>query len=233
MFRRGSQVVRPGSAKALSRVRFPPSPPPLHSVKCNLPQRGGSRTGGSMPTSCKAGLSSNSQREFWRARMATQLPSIPALASKFAWSANSETRARCATRFRTAKLFSISRFARIGAARPRLSHPAAAGWSVFPGGKRRIHCRRQIVHVVQDNSRSPPNLVTRSCLDRFKMLGQGITMKKSLLLLGVLALLPLAAKADMRIPSSVFTMEEIEEAKAEALEEEEPLIFVYTDPGTS
>ena len=67
----------------------------------------------------------------------------------------------------------------------------------------------------------------------FQILGQSITMKKSLLLLGVLALLPLAAKGDMRIPSSVFTMEEIEEAKAEALEEEEPLIFVYTDPGTS
>lgn len=58
-------------------------------------------------------------------------------------------------------------------------------------------------------------------------------MKKSLLLLGVLALLPLVAKGDMRIPSSVYTMEEIEEAKAEALEEEEPLIFVYTDPRTS
>ena len=58
-------------------------------------------------------------------------------------------------------------------------------------------------------------------------------MKKSLLLLGVLASLPLVAKGDMRIPSSVFTMEEIEEAKAEALEEEAPLIFVYTDPGTS
>lgn len=39
--------------------------------------------------------------------------------------------------------------------------------------------------------------------------------------------------AELRIPSSVFTMEELEEAKAEAYEEEEPLIFVYTDPGST
>lgn len=58
-------------------------------------------------------------------------------------------------------------------------------------------------------------------------------MKRSLLLLCVLAFLPLAGMADMRIPSSVFTVDELEEAKAEALEEEEPLIFVYTDPQTS
>ncbi|MEM9280363.1 MAG: hypothetical protein AAGA96_00920 [Verrucomicrobiota bacterium] len=58
-------------------------------------------------------------------------------------------------------------------------------------------------------------------------------MKRSLLALGILILLPIGAAADMRIPSSVFTMEELEEAKAEAVEEQEPLIFVFTDPGTT
>ncbi|MEM7699510.1 MAG: hypothetical protein AAF236_14020 [Verrucomicrobiota bacterium] len=41
------------------------------------------------------------------------------------------------------------------------------------------------------------------------------------------------AYSDIRIPSSVFTMEELDEAKAKAAEDEEPLIFVYTDPGTT
>ncbi len=41
------------------------------------------------------------------------------------------------------------------------------------------------------------------------------------------------AFADLRIPSSVFEMSELDEAKAEAQEKKEPLIFVYTDPGTS
>lgn len=47
------------------------------------------------------------------------------------------------------------------------------------------------------------------------------------------SLLLFAVNADVRIPSSVFNMEELEEAKAEAFEEKKPLIFVYTDPGTS
>lgn len=42
-----------------------------------------------------------------------------------------------------------------------------------------------------------------------------------------------SAQAELRIPSSVFTMEELEEAKAEAREEKEPLIFLYTDPAST
>jgi hypothetical protein len=41
------------------------------------------------------------------------------------------------------------------------------------------------------------------------------------------------AKAELRVPSSVFTMEELDEAKAKAAKDEEPLIIVYTDPGTT
>jgi hypothetical protein len=48
----------------------------------------------------------------------------------------------------------------------------------------------------------------------------------SLLLLGVLPALAL------EIPRHVFTLDKLEEAKAEAIEKNEPIIFVYTDPGT-
>ena len=41
------------------------------------------------------------------------------------------------------------------------------------------------------------------------------------------------ASAELRIPSSVFKMDELAEAKLKAAEDEEPLIFVYTDPGTT
>ncbi|MEM6916414.1 MAG: hypothetical protein AAF491_07585 [Verrucomicrobiota bacterium] len=58
-------------------------------------------------------------------------------------------------------------------------------------------------------------------------------MKTLLSLVTVLALAGSLSHAELRIPSSVFTMEELEEAKAEAYEEEEPLIFVYTDPGST
>ena len=40
-------------------------------------------------------------------------------------------------------------------------------------------------------------------------------------------------RAELRVSSSVFTVDELEEAKAEALEKKEPLIFVYTDPGST
>lgn len=58
-------------------------------------------------------------------------------------------------------------------------------------------------------------------------------MKRIVSLICLCSLLLFAVNADVRIPSSVFNMEELEEAKAEAFEEKKPLIFVYTDPGTS
>lgn len=41
------------------------------------------------------------------------------------------------------------------------------------------------------------------------------------------------AGAALKVPSSVFKMEELAEAKAKAAKDEKPLIFVYTDPGSS
>lgn len=32
------------------------------------------------------------------------------------------------------------------------------------------------------------------------------------------------------IPRSVYTVDQLEEAKAEALEDSQPVVFVYTDP---
>lgn len=49
----------------------------------------------------------------------------------------------------------------------------------------------------------------------------------SLLLLGLIPALAL------EIPRHVYTLDKLEEAKAEALEKSEPIIFVYTDPGTT
>tara|TARA_B100000886_G_C20163872_1_gene383233 strand:- start:58 stop:234 length:177 start_codon:yes stop_codon:yes gene_type:complete len=39
--------------------------------------------------------------------------------------------------------------------------------------------------------------------------------------------------AGLKVPRSVFKMSELESAKTEAIESEKPLIFVYTDPGTT
>lgn len=41
------------------------------------------------------------------------------------------------------------------------------------------------------------------------------------------------AQAELKIPGSVFKMDELAEAKAKAAKMEKPLVFVYTDPGTS
>ncbi len=45
-------------------------------------------------------------------------------------------------------------------------------------------------------------------------------------------LLTSPAHADIDVPSSVFTMEELDEAKERAIKDEEPLVFVYTDTAT-
>lgn len=37
----------------------------------------------------------------------------------------------------------------------------------------------------------------------------------------------------LEIPRHVYTLDKLEEAKAEAIEKSEPIIFVYTDPGTT
>ena len=42
-----------------------------------------------------------------------------------------------------------------------------------------------------------------------------------------------AMSSDVKLPSSVFAMDELEEAKAEAAKKKEPLIFVYTNPAST
>ena len=58
-------------------------------------------------------------------------------------------------------------------------------------------------------------------------------MKKSFLAAAVLWGVAQVALADLRIPGSVFEIDKLEEAKTKASQEKMPLIFVYTDPGTS
>jgi hypothetical protein len=48
--------------------------------------------------------------------------------------------------------------------------------------------------------------------------------------IGLLLGLTHFSSAEIRIPSSVHTIAEIEEAKAEASKESKPLVFVLTDP---
>ena len=42
-----------------------------------------------------------------------------------------------------------------------------------------------------------------------------------------------ASQAELKIPRGVFKMDELAKAKAKAAESNEPLVFVYTDPGTT
>ncbi|MEM7384063.1 MAG: hypothetical protein AAF514_03880 [Verrucomicrobiota bacterium] len=54
-------------------------------------------------------------------------------------------------------------------------------------------------------------------------------MKKILLLCGVLGLASVA-QAELKVPGSVFKMEELGKAKAKAAATQKPLVFVVTDP---
>ena len=48
-----------------------------------------------------------------------------------------------------------------------------------------------------------------------------------------LAALTHASFGNLTIPRSVFKMADLEAAKTKATENEKPLIFVYTDPGST
>ena len=39
--------------------------------------------------------------------------------------------------------------------------------------------------------------------------------------------------AELKIPRTVYKVGDLEEAKTKATEKEKPLVFVYTDPGTT
>ena len=58
-------------------------------------------------------------------------------------------------------------------------------------------------------------------------------MKMLLHLCGFVLLFTMSVRAELRVSSSVFTIDKLAEAKAKAVKDEEPLIFVYTDPGTT
>lgn len=60
-----------------------------------------------------------------------------------------------------------------------------------------------------------------------------LIMKKSAIAVILSVALCQFALADLDIPRSVFQMDQLEEAKQKAADDEEPLIFVYTDPGTT
>lgn len=57
---------------------------------------------------------------------------------------------------------------------------------------------------------------------------------KTPILLGIIFMaLSSLSFADLKIPRSAFRMDQLEEAKTKAAEEEKPLIFVYTNPGST
>ncbi|MEO1836771.1 MAG: hypothetical protein ABGZ49_14915 [Akkermansiaceae bacterium] len=58
-------------------------------------------------------------------------------------------------------------------------------------------------------------------------------MKNRLLTLLALAGVSPLSFGELNLPRSVFRVEQMEEAKAKAVENEKPLIFVFTDPGTT
>ncbi len=41
------------------------------------------------------------------------------------------------------------------------------------------------------------------------------------------------SQAELKIPGNVFKMDELEKAKAKAADASKPLIFVYTNPGST
>ena len=58
-------------------------------------------------------------------------------------------------------------------------------------------------------------------------------MKRAILATAILAGVTQLSLAELKIPRSVFRLTDLEEAKEKAAEKEEPLIFVFTDPGST
>ena len=58
-------------------------------------------------------------------------------------------------------------------------------------------------------------------------------MKRKHKIVAVLsAIIATSSYAEFDVPRSIFRISELEEAKAKAIEKEEPLIFVVTNPAT-
>ena len=60
-----------------------------------------------------------------------------------------------------------------------------------------------------------------------------IAMKVFLATAALFVCLFCVLSADMKIPRSIHGMDELDEAIVKATKKEKPLVFVYTDPGTS
>lgn len=56
-----------------------------------------------------------------------------------------------------------------------------------------------------------------------------MTTRKTLTTLLLLSLTTFIANAGFKLPRSVFTIDQLEEAKQEAIEKEKPLVFLYSD----
>ena len=58
-------------------------------------------------------------------------------------------------------------------------------------------------------------------------------MKKLFIAIAVLAGLTHVGLAELKISRSVYRMDQLKEASAKAIEKESPLVFIYTDPGST
>ncbi|MGB2402644.1 MAG: hypothetical protein ACPIA7_04465 [Akkermansiaceae bacterium] len=58
-------------------------------------------------------------------------------------------------------------------------------------------------------------------------------MKNSISVMALFVCFMGVVHAEMKIPRSIHRMDELEEAIVKATKKEKPLVFVYTDPGTS
>lgn len=65
--------------------------------------------------------------------------------------------------------------------------------------------------------------------DIFKLM----SMKNSIVVAALFISFVGVLHAEMKVPRSIHRMDELDEAIVKATKKEKPLVFVYTDPGTS
>ena len=65
--------------------------------------------------------------------------------------------------------------------------------------------------------------------DIFKLMSMKNSIVVAALFISFVGLL----HAEMKVPRSIHRMDELDEAIVKATKKEKPLVFVYTDPGTS
>jgi hypothetical protein len=60
-----------------------------------------------------------------------------------------------------------------------------------------------------------------------------MSMKNSIVVAALFISFVGVLHAEMKVPRSIHRMDELDEAIVKATKKEKPLVFVYTDPGTS